>query len=447
MYTLSMVYKLKFTGTPSNNDSILISCSIFKLKKKEYRDFHIYTNGLKRLIDKVIKNNYNIIIFYDHSVNVLDSFMKLMKEYKNVKNVRFCKYYFPEFLDNDGYHKNIFGMYARLLPLFKKKIEYKILYISDIDLEDNELHFALDVNIPLFINSRFDVAVTYKIGYEWKYSDLYNIPDTTVCILSNILTKKHIPMRKIFFEFLRRLNSGDKDISGIVEKKNQIIKDYISEKNMNYQYNERQIQDPNDLFSYSIDELFTNKYLIPKLLNTKHKIGVFYIYDSLRRYLQYIVDMDNINEKVWIKYFKNVLGEFYTNNETSNAFIYPNSEKDFSFFKSPLLNNNISILINILSFGISNPRDNISISEKLDMFYKTLKRFVKYTLKLWKKYPSKKKDSDLWLINFKLHKKKGLIRQIFFSSRYDKKSDYNLLNYIKIYSLKKLIKLKNVIHH
>ena len=37
--------KLRYFGTPPNNDSVLITCSIFQLKNM-YRNLDKYTNGL-----------------------------------------------------------------------------------------------------------------------------------------------------------------------------------------------------------------------------------------------------------------------------------------------------------------------------------------------------------------------------------------------------------------
>ena len=58
--------KLRYFGTPPNNDSVLITCSIFQLKNM-YRNLDKYTNGLFKLIEYVKKLDYHILIYFDKS--------------------------------------------------------------------------------------------------------------------------------------------------------------------------------------------------------------------------------------------------------------------------------------------------------------------------------------------------------------------------------------------
>ena len=81
------------------------------------------------------------------------------------------------------YHQNLFGVYIRLLPLFNINIKYKCVYISDIDYENTELLFFIKSNIKTFLKSKYKYACNYKIGYEWKYKLIFNIPNTEITVL------------------------------------------------------------------------------------------------------------------------------------------------------------------------------------------------------------------------------------------------------------------------
>ena len=410
-----MIYDLKYYGNFPTDNTILISCSIFKLKKY-YNVIDIYIDGLLKIINTVIKKKYHIIIFFDHSIKNDNKFINIFNKYVILKNVLFCEYFFKDYIDEYGYHKNIFGMYIRLLPIFIEEIKFKYLYISDIDLTSYERQLFLKINIKKFIKSDYDIAISYKIGYEYKYNDLYNIPNTNIAILSNIYFKSHHKhVEKLLFDFLNKLNNNDIEIKNIIDKKNEIYinfykdKKYVQEKDNNVKLIDK------DLFSYGVDELFTNKYLMPYFIHNKFKIGVFYIYDSLVRYTYNILDINLIP--------LHELKLFY-NNIIENIDIKNKENKKFAHIQNPFLNK--------INYVLTKSGGN-TYDDKLINFYIILKRYIKYIQKLLIFYP--KINNERWIKNLLLHKKKGFYRQIF-----SKKFNIRLMKkYIKLYPFDELL--------
>lgn len=393
-----MKYKLKYTGTfPTNND-ILISCSIFKLKNP-YKDFSKYIDGLKMYIEKILLNNMKIIIYYDNSIKDDENFKKIFDLYKT--KILFCYYRFRDFI-KDGYHKGLFGTFIRLMPIFMHRIKYKCLYVADIDLNNYEVNFNI-YYIKKFIETNYNISLYYVIGYENIYFNLYNIPNTNITLHFNLLTKnKYYGSKKIFIDFLNKINNNDKDIEIILNKR----------KELTHRLNNNIKLTNNDttMYAYSIDELFFNKYLIPYLIKNEENIGVIYFKNALNKYIYNIID-NNIND---IEYEK----------------IYNKIIKKIGYSDKLEYKTYLEKLNHIITYSIG--KDNDSIIN----FYKILKLFVKYILKLYKKFPNKRKNSNEWMKNLLLHKFKTVITQ--------KLLYIEKLDLLKIYNFRDLIKLKSI---
>ena len=78
------ICKFEIIGPEPTKDSVIVSCSIFKLNDM-YRDITVYLDGLKRIIEFVndIENTtkLHLIIYYDHSVEGDDKWLKIEKKY------------------------------------------------------------------------------------------------------------------------------------------------------------------------------------------------------------------------------------------------------------------------------------------------------------------------------------------------------------------------------
>jgi hypothetical protein len=428
-----MKYILKYTGILPNDDDILISCSIFKLKNI-YKDISKYIDGLYILLETVLLNNIKLIVFYDDSIKYDIQFNNIFNKYKN--KILFCYYKFNDFIDKDGYHKGIFGTFVRLMPIFLKNIKYKCLFISDIDYDINRCNLIVYI-INKFIKSKYNLCFNYIIGREYRYNNLYSIPNTNMLILFNFYTKKkYYKIESIFFNFLNKLKNNDKEIYNIINNKINITNEYLNKYNYTLS-NSRQIRNiDNNMFSYGVDELFLNIEIMPYIIKNEHNIGVIYSYDKLKYYITNILDNDIINDNIYKKLYNKIIKKISLNDDISNDIILMNTKEiqenerkhygKFEQYNKEYLNK----LIYILSNNIGNKITNIFI---------VLKYFIKYIMKLYNKYPNKKENIKLWIINLKLHKYKG-IHKFFMNS-----NSINLIiknDLLEIYNFNKLLSKK-----
>lgn len=408
--------KLNYFGTAPTNKSILLTCSIFQLKKM-YEHLDTYTRGLDRLIRYATKLKYHILIYFDESIKHNNTFKKILDDNSTNKGVYFCEYRCPDYLNNDTHHRNIFGMYIRLLPIFDKTIKFKCVYISDIDYTDLELLFFIKSHIQQFMDSKYKYACNYKIGYEWKYMSLFNIPNTNVAVLSNLLLKEHILSPDFLFSFLKKLKNKDKlilDIQNYLielkqENKKKTIK--FGKKIRRHEQEAFNIKYTSDLFSYGLDEYFINKYLIPEL--SYDNIGVFYIYDNLTIYVEQILEYDKIPPEILNNYIMNILGHHST--DLVNSF-----KKIINISRSPDINNNITL------------------------FEKVKNKYMDETIKFYNKYPQyfKGKNYKDFLCNLLIHKNNGMNPSLYNIKHIDLSVKKHIEN-LKIYPFIELLKLKD----
>ncbi len=415
----------KYYGTPPTDKSILISCSIFKLRKM-YDKIDVYTSGLLRLIKFILQlDNYHLLIYYDKSIIDNTRFNDILKQYKNNKCIYFCEYICPPYYDKYKFHKNVFGMYMRLIPLFDKNIKYQCLYISDIDYLYKELLFLVDSNIHNFIKSDYQYACNYKIGYEWKYNLLFNIPNSTISVLSNIYTKKHISSLNYLFDFLDKLNNNDIKLKSchdkLIEYKNKKNrKGYIKYKCIIKSEYTKYLDKDIDLFSYGFDEFFTNAYIMPILMDIdKGEIGVYYRYDVICKYTTNIVDYKLLPKGIKDNYINSIV--------KCNKYV--------------TFNKKLETLQSILKLDKIYNKDK-STFDLLLRFEDVKLLYIEHTLLLYKnnkKYFTGNYYEE-YLRNLVLHKHKGIHISLLFKN-IDKKTVEYIKN-IDIYPFQELLEIK-----
>jgi hypothetical protein len=436
-----MKYKLEYTGIFPTDDDILISCSIFKLKNS-YKDFSKYIDGLKLLIDTTISNNMKMIIFYDHSMDSDNDFKQIIDKYKT--KILFCSYRFDDIIDDDGYHKGVFGTFVRFMPIFLTEIRYKCLFVSDIDYPIYEIKIHIMYLINKFIGTKYDFNVIYKIGYEYSYNNCYSIPNTTLCVFFNFYSKKkYYEFENIFFDFLNKLNINDDTLLDIINKKIETT-DSFYKKNDITMTNENKIikRKDNNMFSYGVDELFLNTIIMPYLIKSKEKMSVIYMYDVLRDYIQNILNNDKIDDSIYKQMYyniidKNLIGFSKEDDkklmESKKYFKYKMRYSGISYNKYDKYNKeHLNKILYIISQSVGENEN------RLKNHYQIIQNFIKEVMKMYKKYPNLKKNVHKWILNFKLHKKKGIIRK------------KEMINYIikndllKFYNFNKLLKKKSI---
>lgn len=174
----------------STNNYNIISCCFFK-RKNLFKDFNIYVNGLKYIIDnyKNIFPTFKLRIYYDNSVNNIINNLELSKD------IELYNYDIDIFKDDEDklYHKDTIGTIIRFLPLFDldyHKVDKCI--IIDIDTKYNN-HFKRIIKYIIFNN-------TIHIAY--RYISCYVCVDRIAC------TKNKYPITAnfIFNQYTYHIN-------------------------------------------------------------------------------------------------------------------------------------------------------------------------------------------------------------------------------------------------
>ena len=83
----------------------------------------------------------------------------------------------------------------------------QIRFLKSLGLKKNRVKYNKIIvegtkTIKEFIDSKYKYAFNYKIGYEWKYMSLYNVPNTNVALLFNMYSKEHILSPDFLFSFI-----------------------------------------------------------------------------------------------------------------------------------------------------------------------------------------------------------------------------------------------------
>lgn len=414
---------VKYYGSMPTNESTIICCSIFRLRHS-YNPSSLYVSGLETLIKYATAANYHMVIYYDHSIRDEESFRRLYNMWIKHPKVLFCYYVCPSFVDNET-HKGFFGAHVRLLPIFTDiDIPFKGMFIADIDLSIGQIKMCVDTHLPIFMQSKYEMAFHYKIGYEYRYANELNIPGTNVTVLFNTFTKKKILNSSSLFTFLKRLLNNDPTL----QKKFEAIKSYFTYqlKHANELGQDRKSKLMENYVArfndtrvvYGTDELYLNQFLIPAIIDEGIPIGCFYTYDTYRLYPYKIIDMNQMTNADLDHIFLKVIGH----NPPSNI-----SHKDY-----------IRYIYDYLG------KDQ-NIPAKYKTVQKILRRFTYYIEKYSHKYPHIRQERvQTWIINLMLHRKKGVrgsLLPTIITQNYHK---VDLKPFIKIYSMKWLMKRKRI---
>ena len=308
------ICELCYYGKDPLFDSVIISCSIFKLGSM-YRDMSVYIDGLKKIIKYVSKKAKLFLrIYFDHSIEHDTTFKNLFDlVLQRHDNIQFCRYYCSSFIDNktqDILHRGVFGMFIRFLPYFDKKLSNNLRFVTDIDFNKREILFYLKYVIRLFKNNKSRCAMIQKIGYEWKYANHFKNTFLDGTIFANLYIQKHYLSQKILIQTLIKLRNDDADIVHDIQN---MIKDRIKLGSDANKFG-------NDIntFIYGIDEWFINKIFLPNILETVDSISVLYIADNISIYPKKMIDWKKTNYNSANNLFRYALGEKYIENDKWN---------------------------------------------------------------------------------------------------------------------------------
>jgi hypothetical protein len=425
----SKICKFEEQGNEIDNQTIIISISLFKLDNM-YRDISAYLDGLVNIIkyvktlNKTETRKFHIFLYYDHSLDLDENFTKLKQDIlKDIENgfsvVRLLKYRCPDFIDpTNKIHMGLFGSLIRLYTMLNRKYHVNTKIISDSDFTDLEKIMFLN-HLPKVIDkSHHKFVVIQKIGYEWKYKNLFINKYLNGTAFACFMCKNYTLPMNYFESFLNNLldhNSPTyKTVNNLFNNIIQNIKNNMNITNKNNVNLKTQIMskyDKYDTFAYGIDELFLNLYLINKVINDLGKIGVIYESDLLRLYPLEMIEWKKSNVNNLQIFLKDFLNEDFNENTIRNKF--------------EMISKKIYNKINIDT--ISNYYDYTKNEQNLLRFYK-----------LVKKYNDSKKIiiDQKYLANLELHtrtRNKVSISLMYHSKNY--KLIDRILKYTQIYTI------------
>lgn len=334
----------------------IISCCMFKMCNKGYKDFSIYIDGLKTMYDYVQKtekkHGFQLRLFIDSTVY---EDKQSMSKLEKMKHLQIVLYDCPLVKDpeNPRFHKGLFGTLIRFFPMFDfPNNDARKVIIADTDtiteykkrtnmlkLLSNEqkegTYMLLMGNIGK--NAYFDYPSCYK-GHAIAYTFAHSI-----------VSFQRIN-KNLLLDFIRS-----------VAKSNDLSHTYYTRQ---LQFGKQNKFHGNVPFIYGVDEYFINKILIEYLIdnqmphisniiwNISSSIFYLFIYDTftkseqvkLHLLLDYIIDKFKLFRKpTWplIKKFKIIDREIFNDSSKVslkiNAFLY-------SFFLNQHKNNDVSFI-------------------------------------------------------------------------------------------------------
>jgi hypothetical protein len=345
-----MILKYKYINfyaefdEPKDNYDI-ISCSIFRIINN-YKNEHIYVDGLKLLLEKYEKSfpGFYLRVYYDNSVldyetsnkieNTKKLYQPLFDELKQHPKVQLIRYEMPLFQLDKIHHKGLIGTIPRLYPLFdtvyNKNINTTI--ILDIDIKNYELDTTIQnydklqkAKLNFFYRTRFDYDLQPRFQVLSKYFNI-KFPILAGTTISKI--KFPLDILDNFFK--------------CILDKNQLNCEYYKDfdKLTNLKYSSK-IND----YKYGIDEILT--ILIKEYLY-KNKIKHLILFHNSITDILYDVFIKYKNKTIQPEMFKNTLQFLLRDEYNKNKSIDENYNIIDHIIYLPIQNISTNITKNIL---------------------------------------------------------------------------------------------------
>ncbi len=303
-----------------DKETYLFSTVLFRLKDKEnnWRDMSLYLNGLKKTqvyfehLSRDLNLKIVLRIYYDQSPLSDSEFAQwhadVLKNPVNVgANSRFAidlvKFNCPRFIDpSNQIHYSTFGTLLRYLPFFNNRDQFKFCHVVDLDLQISAMRLYYELLTTKFLDSGYDFMVIGPIGYEYKYSNYLFSDLLDSSVLAGIYGRVNNLDSEILTDFLEASLSED-------SKEYQILAT-LGRQKMNRALNTKEISRyVEDKFSYGVDELFLNRYLIDYLKNQKFNLGRWYFTDSVfPQFPKLMINLEQTKISDLLQVFRKALG-------------------------------------------------------------------------------------------------------------------------------------------
>jgi hypothetical protein len=296
-----------------NKKQNIFSACFFDMKKKSYKEFKRYMNGIVDLHNFIYKyfNDFKLRLFIDDTIY---SNKKIFNKLTNIKNIQIILFLCNNFFNKKKcMHYGTFGTMVRFFPMFDfENNDAQTVIISDIDdnmdklIRNHEKNRQVssfykkyykkfhknDIHLIYFKDlSRIKTRIISLIDHPINFLN-NNIPDGHI-LANNIIIFKSIN-KKFIINFLNKTSKN-------ILSKDELIK-------MNIYINSEKVNQESKYF-FGIDEIFVNYFLI-NLIESDNKYNYAYVYNFDIFYYFYFfnnfeISMEKIKyNKLKIKIFK-----------------------------------------------------------------------------------------------------------------------------------------------
>lgn len=282
----------------------IITCSMFKMFNRGYKDFNEYVKGLFTLYNCVQKNSekfrnkYCIRLFIDDSIH-RDT--QLMKSLRKMPKIELVLFHCPEYLDknNSGYHVGLIGTMIRFFPMFDfPNNDAETIIISDIDTMSDLVKRMTIVELMQNAN-KINGLYILKIGNLGKnakflYPSLYKNKIGVYSFAPSVISFKKIN-QCVIVDFIQDIKQTKKFYSYY----------YDLQKSEDTE-NARRRYENLESFVYGIDEYFLNKTMIEYVIDNEIPYATNLIWNVMASIYYYF-----IYDFMFTQEYKNILGNLF----------------------------------------------------------------------------------------------------------------------------------------
>jgi hypothetical protein len=286
----------------------ILSVCIFQMKKS-YKSSYTYISGLKYTLDHLSKNlpGFFLRVYYDHSIEKNKQWMSVLNKLKLHKKVQLVKFHHKWFIDSDGYHLGTFGTIVRLVPLFEKEQNLKMVLIGDVDYNEYMLPYW-NKTYKSFRNSQsqvhmFERNCNHLSERVKKIVSLYKLPFSP--FLNSFWSKVTFPkdMLDNFLTCIYNVEIQHNDV------RCEDIKLFTN--NTDYSKVKKAIKMEQQQFMYGIDEICLLR-LLKYVIDKKVQYSYHSFPDLLLPFKEiYTIDSELVNTTKHTQLIKDIMGKYY----------------------------------------------------------------------------------------------------------------------------------------
>lgn len=300
----------------------IISVVVFKIidsyksGKKYYDGLNLFNTEIKAL------NNFYLRVYYDKSIistnhknkdtnnEITNLWIPLFKKLKSNPKVQLVEYNHPDFIENNVYHKGLFGTLVRFLPLFTSEDDavVDIVFVSDIDINAKYSIKMLQKTLN-FMNEN-NTVFHYKSANCYGVIPRFKFVNTNVSnyIIASFMVSKIKFPKDILNTYMECLKHVDNPSCKIIKKFIKSERESI--------YKMLDVNKKTNLV-YGIDELLLSMYLLDYIIKNKISFSYTTEKDPYRSTYMWYLTNDKLKDRKYNYVLKGFLGKYYNEGKTA----------------------------------------------------------------------------------------------------------------------------------